>query len=247
MNILGVRIDAITMRDIIAWVRDGIQTHEQNQYIALVNVAKLIAARENRKLRRIIREADLVGVDGTPLLWYSKLLREPLPEKVSGLDIMTTMLRVGNEEGWSFYFLGATEHVVRLVVDRCRSEYPRVTIAGYRSGYFSPEDEQVLVEVIRKSDANILITGFGSPELFVDRWKRHFGVNIIHGVGGGFDVFAGLKARAPRWIQGLGLEWLYRLMQEPVRLFPRYATTNTKFVLLVLRDLLGKGNPPVDE
>jgi N-acetylglucosaminyldiphosphoundecaprenol N-acetyl-beta-D-mannosaminyltransferase len=207
----------------------------------VVNVAKLVRAREDRNLHRIIEEADLVGVDGMALVWYSKLLPECLPEKVSGIDIMMNMFRTGNDERWSFYFLGATEQVIQRTVGNFKRDYRNAIVAGSRNGYFKMDDEPHIVEEIGRSGANILLIGFGSPrkEMFVEQWKGQFGVNVIHGVGGSFDVYAGVTKRAPTWMQSAGLEWLYRLVQEPVRLFSRYAVSNTKFLLLVIRDRLG--------
>jgi len=241
LNILGVRIDAVSMQGIIAWVQNGIRSNVIDQYLIVVNVAKLIHAREDPNLHRIIEGADLVGVDGMPLVWYSKLLSECLPEKVSGIDIMMRMFQTGNNERWSFYFLGATDQVIRRVVDTFRQDYSGAVVAGSRNGYFTQDDEPHIVKEIRESGANILLIGFGSPrrEMFVDRWKGQFGVNVIHGVGGSFDVYSGVTKRAPKWMQSAGMEWLYRLVQEPSRLFTRYAVSNTKFLLLVVRDRLG--------
>ena len=229
------------MEEVTQWIRDVIHTRALDRYILVVNVAKLVKAREDENLHRIINEADLVGVDGMPLVWYSKLFPECLPEKVSGIDIMMNMFHTGNNEGWSFYFLGASEQVIQRVVSKFQKEYPGAIVAGFRNGYFRQDDESGIVNTIRKSGANILLVGFGSPrkETFVERWKGQFGVNAIHGVGGSFDVYAGITRRAPAWMQSAGLEWFYRLLQEPFRLFSRYSVTNSKFLVLMLRDQLG--------
>jgi len=227
------------MEEVTQWIRDVIHTRALDRYILVVNVAKLVKAREDENLHRIINEADLVGVDGMPLVWYSKLLPERLPEKVSGIDIMMTMFHVANREGWSFYFLGATQQVIGTVCRKFLTEFPGAIVKGYRDGYFKETEESAVVEEIRSSGANILLIGFGSPrkEVFVERWKGHFGVNVIHGVGGSFDIYAGVTKRAPAWMQSAGLEWFYRLIQEPKRMFSRYAVSNIKFAVLVLRDL----------
>ncbi|HTY38480.1 MAG TPA: WecB/TagA/CpsF family glycosyltransferase, partial [Bacteroidota bacterium] len=191
LNILGVRIDPVSMQDVIEWVRDAIDTRASDLYILVVNVAKLINAREDSTLRQTIDEADLVGVDGMPLVWYSKLLPQSLPEKVSGVDIMMTMFREGNHRGWSFFFLGASSRVIDVVSRKFCAEFPHAPLKGHRDGYFSEMEESAIVERIRLSGANILLIGFGSPrkEMFVRRWKGQLGVNVVHGVGGSFDVY----------------------------------------------------------
>ena len=227
------------MDEIMEWVRRAIQSGERDKYVLVINVAKLVTAQTDPKLRQIIKGADIVGVDGMPLVWYSKLLPESLPEKVSGIDIMLQMFRSACENGWSFYLLGGTQQVVAGVAKRVASEFPGLTVKGYRNGYFSDSEEIEVVETIRKSRADILLIGFGSPrkEMFVERWKGQFGVKVIHGVGGSFDIYAGYKKRAPMWMRSSGLEWSYRLLQEPRRMFLRYAVTNSKFAFLVCRDL----------
>ena len=227
------------MQDVIEWVCNAIHARASDQYVLVINVAKLVKALEDEDLHRIIDGADLVGVDGMPLVWYSKLLPECLPEKVSGIDIMMMMFQAANRARWSFYFLGATEEVIGAVRRKFLTEFPCATLLGYRDGYFKEAEEPAVVEKIRSSGANILLIGFGSPrkEIFVERWKGQFGVNVIHGVGGSFDIYAGVTKSAPMWMQSAGLEWLYRLAQEPKRMFSRYAVTNTKFAVLVVREL----------
>jgi N-acetylglucosaminyldiphosphoundecaprenol N-acetyl-beta-D-mannosaminyltransferase len=227
------------MKDVIGKVGEWVRSGSKDRYIVVVNVAKLVLAHEDPHLRRIIDTADLVGVDGMPLVWYSRLSAESLPEKVSGIDIMMAMFETADIEGWSFYFLGTTSAIMNATVEKFREEYPNARLCGFHNGYFSLEEETQIVSDIGKSGANILLIGFGSPrkELFIERWKGRFGVNVIHGVGGSFDVYAGATRRAPRWMQRAGLEWFYRLSQEPRRLFVRYAVTNVKFFLLICGDL----------
>ena len=137
------------------------------------------------------------------------------------------------------YFFGATQEVIDKVTARVRVEFPNVRIAGYRNGYFDMEkDSENIVEEINASKANILLLGFGTPfkEQFVGKWKSRLKVNIIHGVGGSFDVYAGKVSRAPRILQRTGLEWFYRLLQEPRRMFGRYFITNTKFFFLLIKE-----------
>lgn len=237
---MGVRVDKLTMTDALNWTREKIRTQGKNQYILAVNVAKIVKAKDDAPLKDIINTADLVIADGMPVVWASKLLGGSLQERVAGIDLMAEMLKAGNKEKWSFYFLGATQEIIETVVGKVRREFPNVRIAGFKNGYFKEQEEEKVVAEIRASGANILFLGFGSPkkELFAEKWKNQLGVNIIHGVGGSFDVYAGLTKRAPVWMQNTGLEWFYRFMQEPRRMFKRYFTTNSTFLIMLLKEVL---------
>jgi N-acetylglucosaminyldiphosphoundecaprenol N-acetyl-beta-D-mannosaminyltransferase len=247
IKLLGVRVDRVSMIEVLDWAKRCISLNRLNQMIVVINVAKLVSARENSIMFDSIETADLVTADGMPLFWYSKTTTEPLPQRVAGPDIMMRLFEKGNEEKWSFYLLGASPTVIQQTFERLRTEYPNVRIAGHRDGYFSVEEESLVVEDISHSNANILLLGFGSPkkEIFEQKWRDKFGVNIILGVGGSFDVFAGKAKRAPQFVQNVGMEWFYRLIQEPVRMFPRYFVTNTKFIWAVMKDLMHRKFVPL--
>jgi N-acetylglucosaminyldiphosphoundecaprenol N-acetyl-beta-D-mannosaminyltransferase len=200
--------------------------------IVVVNVAKLVKAQTDKYLRHIINEADLVGADGVPLVWLSKALGDPIPERVNGTDLMEKLVAHAAEKGYSIYFLGAKLEVVRKVVAIYQAKYPNLKVAGYRDGYFRPEEEVKVAEEIRASGADIIFLAFGSPkkEKFVREHLFRMNVPVVHGVGGSFDVVAGITKRAPVWMQNSGLEWFYRMMQEPGRMWKRYLFTNLEFV-----------------
>jgi N-acetylglucosaminyldiphosphoundecaprenol N-acetyl-beta-D-mannosaminyltransferase len=200
--------------------------------IVVVNVAKLVKAQTDKYLRHIINEADLVGADGVPLVWLSKALGDPIPERVNGTDLMEKLVAHASEKGYSIYFLGATLEVVRKVVATYQAQYPTLKVAGYRDGYFGPEEEVKVAEEIRASGADIIFLAFGSPkkEKFVREHLFRMNVPVVHGVGGSFDVIAGVTKRAPVWMQNSGMEWFYRMMQEPGRMWKRYLFTNLEFV-----------------
>lgn len=239
IRLLDTRLDKITEDDVLRWADEMIGRASLNNQIVVVNVAKLVKARKEESLKDVIETAGLVCADGLPLVWVSKLFGDPLPGRVTGIDLMYALLSHGNRKRWSFFFLGATQDVVLDVVNKATEQYSNIVVAGYHNGYFGPDDEGGIVEEIAASKANILFIGFGSPrkELFVERWRSRLNVNVIHGVGGSFDVFAGKTRRAPVWMQNAGLEWFFRLVQEPVRMVPRYATTNTIFILLVIEEI----------
>jgi len=239
---LDIRVDPITRMDAVDWAGSCIADAKVGNYIIVLNVAKLVEARKNPSVRQIIDGADLVGADGVPIVWLSRFIGARIPERVCGTDLMMDLLEEGNRNGWSFFFFGATQEVVEQFAAKTKFLYPNLVIAGFRNGYFFQEEERKIVEEINSSGANILFIAFGSPkkEFFVDRWRKELHVNVIHGVGGSFDVFVGRVKRAPVFMQRLGLEWFYRFLQEPRRMFKRYAVTNLVFLGLVVAELTRK-------
>ncbi|RJP77630.1 MAG: glycosyltransferase [Candidatus Zixiibacteriota bacterium] len=240
----GVRIDKVDLEQTLDHCDRFIRTRVPHQ-IVVVNVAKLVKAKTDKFLRRIINEADLVGADGVPLVWLSRLLKDPIPGRVNGTDLMEKLVQRAAQKGYSIYFLGARLDVVRKVVEVYRAKYPTLKVAGYRDGYFRPQEEARVADEIRASGADILFLAFGSPkkEKFVRRWVYRMNVPLIHGVGGSFDVVAGVTKRAPVWMQSAGLEWFYRFLQEPERMWKRYLFTNAEFFLVVVAELFRRALP----
>ncbi len=242
-RILGCRLDPVTMEDVLQWAKEHIDSGVYGKYINVLNVAKLVKAKEDPELFATIEDADLVGADGVPLVWLSRFIGRKLPERINGTDLMMELLARANREHWSIYFFGATEETAGQVIAKVSREYPHLRIAGYRNGYFDMDkDSEHIVELINAANANILFLGFGTPhkEQFVGKWKNKLKVNVIHGVGGSFDVYAGKVPRAPKLMQRMGLEWLYRMLQEPQRMFGRYFRTNTKFFYILLKEIFVK-------
>ncbi|MCX6639933.1 MAG: WecB/TagA/CpsF family glycosyltransferase [bacterium] len=233
-SILRVRVDKVTMDDTLRHCDDFIKTRVPHQ-IVVVNVAKLVKAKTDRTLRRIINEADLVGADGVPVVWFSKFLKDPIPGRVNGTDLMERLVARAADKGYSIYFLGAKPEVVREVVNVYTRRYSNLKVAGYRDGYFRPEEEVKVAEEIKESGADIIFLAFGSPkkEKFVRDHLYRMNVPVVHGVGGSFDIVAGITKRAPIWVQSIGMEWFYRLVQEPRRMWKRYLFTNASFAFLI--------------
>jgi N-acetylglucosaminyldiphosphoundecaprenol N-acetyl-beta-D-mannosaminyltransferase len=153
---------------------------------------------------------------------------------------MYRLLERASEKGYRVFFFGAKEEVLQRVLEVVHKQYTGVQIAGSHHGYFTAAEELAIVNKIRVAEPDILLVAFGTPkkELWVKRYLSATGVPVIHGVGGSFDVMAGVVRRAPFWMQRSGLEWFFRLLQEPRRMWRRYLITNTLFVLLVLREWL---------
>lgn len=245
VKLLGVDIFALRMDEVLDIVNDHI-ANRQRLLIGVVNVAKIVNAQKNSELRMALDDADLVLADGAPIVRLSRMLGEPLPERVAGIDIMFELLREANDKHYSIYFLGAKPKVLQEVITIIRRDYPRIRVAGYRDGYFNEDQERSVAENIRHSQADILFVAISPPkkEIFLRKWREFMDVPICHGVGGSFDVLAGVTKRAPLWMRKCSLEWLYRLIQEPRRMWRRYLITNTIFIRLsfaaILRARFGK-------
>lgn len=238
-DILGCAIDRLDMRDTLAAVEDAIAERRYTQHMA-INAAKLVTMEHDERLREIVAACELVSADGQSVVWASRLLRDPLPERVAGIDLMHALVELAERRGYRVYFLGAKADVLERAVERLRERHPRLVVAGARDGYFGEDEEADVAAAIRASRADIVFVAMSSPrkEYFLGAHGAGLGAPFVMGVGGSIDVVAGVTRRAPVLWQRLGLEWLFRLLQEPRRMFRRYAVTNARFALLLGRALV---------
>jgi N-acetylglucosaminyldiphosphoundecaprenol N-acetyl-beta-D-mannosaminyltransferase len=238
-TLFGIGIDPLTMRQAVARCTGAVESGGQLS-IGMVNAAKVVAMRRNEPLRQAVSGCGLVLADGQSVVWASRLLGAPLPERVAGIDLFAELLRAADRHAYRVYFLGARPDVLERMLARLRRSYPRLVVAGARDGYFRAGEEAGVAAGIRESGAQLLFAGMSSPkkELFLSQWSHATRASVVHGVGGSFDVLAGLTQRAPAWYQQHGLEWLYRARQEPARLGRRYLTTNSAFLALVAQELM---------
>lgn len=227
-------------------VCEAIHTRRRLQHVAL-NVAKLVQARTNPLLKQDLETADLVGIDGMGIVIGLRLAGVDAPQRVAGIDLMMRLLERCAAEGFHPYFLGAKPEVVAKAAEAARERFPGLSFAGVRDGYFDEAQEAEVVADIRASGADCLFVGMPTPrkERFLARYRDELHVPFVMGVGGSFDVLAGQVNRAPGWMQRTGLEWLYRLLQEPGRMWWRYASTNLVYAgllfgVLVKRIVQGK-------
>ncbi len=239
--LFDIPVQAVTMDQALDRIHNAVVAKEPLQ-IGVVNAAKIVNMHRNPSLRNDVLSSDLIFADGASVVWASRMLGCPLPERVAGIDLMYGMLERGNIYGYRFYCLGAKEEVSQKVADRIARDYPGVILAGSRNGYFTEDEEEGIARDILESEADILLVAITSPkkEQFLARWSEKIKVTICHGVGGSFDVMAGKVERAPESWQRLGLEWLYRLKQEPRRLWRRYLVTNSLFCWLILKEKVRK-------
>ncbi|EKS9798725.1 MULTISPECIES: WecB/TagA/CpsF family glycosyltransferase [Burkholderia] len=226
-------IHLVSMDETVDWIDARVEARRFTQHV-VVNVAKIVNLQRDAALAASVRECDIVNVDGMGVVWGARLLGIPVPERVAGVDLFERLLALAATKGLPVYLLGATQAVVEQVVEVAAARYPRLPIAGYHHGYFQ-DDEQAVVDDIRRSGARLLFVAITSPykENFINRWKSQLGVDFVMGVGGTFDVVAGKVKRAPPWMQRSGLEWAFRVIQEPGRMWKRYLSTNTRFLAML--------------
>lgn len=207
-----------------------------------VNIAKVIQMKDDPKLRRYVDESDMICVDGMGVLWGAKLLGIPVAGRVTGVDYMMRVLDLCEREGFRPFFFGAKQKVLEDLLERLSESHPKLEVAGIRNGYFAPEEEAGIVAQIRESGADCLFVGITSPikERFLHDHRDALGVPVQVGVGGAFDVVSGNVPRAPAWVQKIGMEWLFRVLQEPRRLFMRYLTTNSRFAAMLFGEFLSR-------
>jgi len=235
----GVPLHPLTMAQTVARVEELVAGGGPHQHVVL-NAAKVVQLKDDANLREIVRSCALVNADGQAVVWGARLLGIDVPERVTGVDLMDELLDRAAHLGWSVYFLGATEDVVRKVVDIQQTVRPGLQIAGFRNGYWTAEEEAGVVAAVAKTKPTLLFVAMPTPrkELFLAEHLDALGVPFAMGVGGSFDIIAGLTKRAPAWMQRAGLEWMFRLLQEPRRMFRRYLVGNVRFILITLSEKL---------
>lgn len=239
VKIMGSYIDVLNMQESLARIEQIILERKPVQHV-VVNAAKIVQMNSNPRLKNIINSCGMINADGQSVVWASRLLGKPLPERVAGSDLMFRIIEMAYENGFSIYFFGARQEVVEKVVLTSVKQYPGLKVAGFRNGYFKPQDNKKIVEDIRDSKADILFLGFSSPmkEYWLSENMKQLNVPFCMGVGGTFDVAAGITKRAPVWMRKIGFEWFYRLIQEPKRMWKRYLVGNVKFILLFFKHFI---------
>lgn len=213
---------------------------KQSSYVCVMNVHMLVEAQSDPAFANIVDNADVVTPDGMPLVVGINKLYNSKQQRVAGMDLMHSLLEGAQNRNQSVYFYGSTDKVLQSIVDRSEKDYPDLRIAGSYSPPFralTEAEEQAIIDRINLSNANLVFVALGCPkqEKWMAAMKGRVNAAMI-GLGGAFPVFAGIQSRAPMWMQKSSLEWLYRLCQEPGRLWKRYFVTNTLFMGLYLKE-----------
>jgi len=240
VRFLNADYDPLTLVQTVDGVFQHIEAGPRG-WLCTVNVSILMMMRSDQRLQSFVDRAALVVADGQPIVWCAPWFGQSLPERVTGVDLVDAICERAAQLGKRIYLLGATEEIVAKLAQRLRERHPTLSV-DFADGYFTKNEAVERADRIRAAGTDILFVGMGVPrqEIFIEEQWDRLGVGMAIGVGGSFDVLAGLRARAPAWVQKMGMEWFYRLIQEPRRLFVRYLVTNSQFVWLVFSGLFKK-------
>lgn len=240
IEFLGTPMDVATMEETVSHIENQVAQGIFLQHV-VVNVAKIVNMQKDPILAESVKACDVINIDGMGVVFGARFLGHDVPERVAGVDLFHELLKMSTTKDFPVFLLGATEDVVTTTTERVKALYPNLNVAGFNDGYFW-DDEEAVVNKIRESGAKLLFVAITSPkkENFINKWQDKLGVDFVMGVGGTFDVVAGKVNRAPKWMQNAGLEWLYRVIQEPQRMWKRYLVTNSTFAWLLLKSKLGK-------
>ena len=252
IEFLGCPVDCVTSRVLLEELKEDVLKKAPPKVIQFVNANKIAMVRRDPSMGRILRRSDYVLADGQPMLPMASMLGVRIPERIDGIGLMRKLLELADHEHFSVYLLGARQDILERCVARIGSDFSGIKVAGFRNGYFAQCEIPGIAAQIHKCSPDFLFLGMGSPqkERLADEWKEDFGATVIQGVGGSFDVMAGMVKRAPEWMQRTGLEWLFRVIQEPRRMFWRYMKTNGSCLWVffkALGDHYLKGSPVAPE
>ncbi len=233
ISVLECPLDPLTMEETIRRICDAIDNDRFIQHV-VINTAKLVNMQNDATLAHSVKSCDIINIDGMGVVFGARFLGHSVPERVTGIDLFQRLLVASSQKGYPVFLLGAKADVLEKATQTLRHQHPNLSIAGTHHGYFW-DNEEAVIKKIYNSGAKLLFVAISSPqkECFIQKWKDRLGVNFVMGVGGTFDVIAGKVKRAPAWMQTLGLEWLFRLIQEPRRMWKRYLTTNIKFAWML--------------
>lgn len=242
---MNIWLDNITMAEAVDRIEE-LARGNRPAYVVTPNVDHLIRVENDSVFRDIYGKADLVLADGQPLIWISKLYKTPIREKISGSDLFPRLCERAAQSGLKMFFLGAAEGIAALAAQKLQAKYPGLQVCGTYSppyGFEKDENETTrILQLIHQADPDILILGLGTPkqEKFLKAHLTELDVPVSLGLGASLDFEAGNIRRAPAWMSRCGLEWFYRLLKEPRRLFKRYLVDDMKIVWLMFKYWKGR-------
>lgn len=242
LDSFGFKINSLSINEFIDIIEQNVITRTAIIQQTSVNAYTIVSVQHDLALRTAINKSTLVNIDGMSVVWALKFLGYKHVKKASCPDIFDRLMKLASEKGYRPFFLGTTPEILVSAIQNLENTYPTLQIAGYHHGYFDEEDAEEIAKLIKESKADMLFLGISSPkkELFSDKYSAYMQVPYIFGVGGVFDILANVTKRAPRWMQNSGLEWLYRFMQEPRRMWRRYLIGNIQFVWIVIKEKFKK-------
>jgi N-acetylglucosaminyldiphosphoundecaprenol N-acetyl-beta-D-mannosaminyltransferase len=237
ITLLGCPVDNLSFDDTLRKIEDSIRKRKPIRHCA-INAAKIVKIQSDRRLREVVVSSDMISPDGQSIVWASRFLKKPLPERVTGIDLMQKLLELAAKKGYKVFLLGAREEVICELKEKLKRELPNLNLVGWRNGYFTLDEEEGIVNHINEKKPDMLFVGMSSPkkEYWMNKYQSALKVPFCMGVGGSFDVLVGRIKRAPQWMQKLGLEWFHRFLQEPTRMWKRYLITNSLFLFYLLKE-----------
>lgn len=245
IEIMGIRVDAVQIPDVIQHMEGWITKNIHHNYIVVANMDTAVTGKFNPEFKEAVNKSSLAIPDGFPLLLAGRLRGHTLKKRAYGPDLLLKFLEISEEKGYSHFFYGATEETLGKLIKNIKNKFPKIKIAGSYAPPFRPltqEEDKVVVDLINKAAPSVLWVGIGCPkqELWMRNHREKLNIPVMLGVGAAFDFIAGTKPQAPRWISDNGFEWLFRLTTEPKRLWRRYLINYPLFVYYVLVELAFK-------
>lgn len=245
VSLYGVPFSKMNMQETVKYLAEAVEERRPHRVIT-GNPIMLMVGLDNPSFHHTLSTADLVVPDGTGVVWAARRLKQPVQERVAGFDLMHELFREGERRGWSAYLLGASPEVIEAAHEKLRLQYPGVRFVGFRDGYFTDKEDEQVVAAIREANPDLLFVARSTmnQEPWIEKYHAVLEVPVVMGVGGSFDVVSGKLKRAPAFFRKAGLEWLYRLLQEPTRL--KRMLVLPQFALKVIKDgdkVLKHNNP----
>lgn len=240
IKFLNTEVDNLTMNEAIQKIEQLI-LNKKPSYVVTPNVDHIVKLETDKEFQEVYKEADLILTDGMPLIWISKLKKNPIKEKVSGSDLFPEVCKLASNKGYKLFLLGAAEGVAVKAAENLKYKYKGLNIVGTYSpsyGFENKENEiQQIIKMINEVKPDILVVGLGAPkqEKFLYNYRNQLNVPVSLAIGASIDFEAGNIERAPEWMQHMGLEWFYRLCKEPKRMFKRYLVDDMKIFRLILK------------
>lgn len=240
MKFMNTEIDNLTMQEVLQEV-ENIIDRKECAYVVTPNVDHIVQLERNEELQAVYKNASLILTDGKPLIWISKMYKTPIKEKISGSDLFPLLCKMAAEKKYTMFFLGAAEGVAQTAANKLVKRFPKLNVVGTYSPPFGFEknagEMKKIIKMIQKAHPDILIVGLGCPkqELFMYKFCKELNVPISFGLGASLDFEAGKVKRAPKWMANHGLEWFYRIIQDPRRMAKRYLVDDLQIARLVFK------------
>ncbi|MCK4395664.1 MAG: WecB/TagA/CpsF family glycosyltransferase [Candidatus Marinimicrobia bacterium] len=233
MSFLGCPIDDLSIKEVITFLEEFIRSGEPHQIVP-INAAKLWRMERDKRLNQVVKQAHLV-IPEKAIVIGSRILGNPLKAHVGGIMLVKALLPVAAKKGYRVYFLGTRQDVVNKMVSNLQRNHPTLKIVGWHHGYIRQNDTSRIAKKIKNAKPDILLVAMGTPkqEYWINDHFHEIGVPVCIGVGGSFDILAGIKKDTPPFVRRLGMEWLYRMMQDPYNLWKRYLITIPWFLYKV--------------